>query len=67
MSLIGCSVYFDVDHKNKIVFNFINEKKMISTETIAEQFDELGSEPSGAILERCLFIVLFIKAKLNAK
>ncbi|XP_037026973.1 DNA polymerase alpha subunit B [Bradysia coprophila] len=29
---------------------------MISTETIAEQFDELGLEPSTAILERCVHL-----------
>lgn len=36
---------------------------MVSTEKIAEQFDELGLEPSGAILERCMLIVSNLKKK----
>lgn len=38
---------------------------MVSTVSIAEQFDELGVEPSEAILERCLLIVLLKMTRLN--
>lgn len=38
---------------------------MISTETIAEQFEELGLEPSAAILERCMLIRLSMKRTIQ--
>lgn len=41
---------------------------MVSTTEIAEQFDELGLEPTGAILEQCLLLVSFgTRTKLSEK